>query len=57
MSKILFINACVRPESRTYDLANTVLSALEGEIEEVKLIEEALPNLTNELIQLRDEIM
>ena len=57
MSKILFINACVRPQSRTYDLAKTVLSALEGEVEEVKLIEAELPNLTNELIELRDKIM
>jgi len=57
MDKILFINACVRPASRTYDLAQTVLTKLNGEIEEVKLIDAELPHLTNELIELRDQIM
>lgn len=57
MEKILFINACVRPLSRTYDLAKTVLDRLQGEIEEVRLIDAELPHLTNELIELRDEIM
>ncbi len=57
MEKILFINACVRPQSRTYDLAKTVLGRLQGEIEEVRLIDAELPHLTNELIELRDEIM
>ncbi len=57
MEKILFINACVRPQSRTYDLAKTVLGQLHGEIEEVRLIDAELPHLTNELIELRDEIM
>jgi len=57
MEKILFINACVRPHSRTYDLAKTVLGRLQGEIEELRLIDAELPHLTNELIELRDEIM
>ena len=37
MDKILFINACVREESRTLALAKEVLSRLEGNIEEVNL--------------------
>lgn len=57
MDKILFINACVRPASRTYELAQTVLAKLQGEIEEVRLIDAELPHLTAELIELRDEIM
>lgn len=57
MDKILFINACVRPRSRTYELAQTVLEKLNGDVEEVRLIEAELPHLSNELIELRDEIM
>ncbi len=57
MDKILFINACVRPESRTHMLAKDVLNRLDGEIEEVHLIDEELPHLTNELIELRGDIM
>ena len=37
MEKILFINACIRPNSRTLDLAKHVLGKLQGNIEEVKL--------------------
>lgn len=37
MGKILFVNACVRPESRTMILAKHVLSKLDGVIEEVNL--------------------
>ena len=57
MEKILFINACVRPQSRTYELAQSVLGQLQGEIEEIRLIDAELPHLTNELIELRDELM
>ena len=57
MDNILFLNACVRPASRTYELAQTVLSKLDGEVEEVRLIDAELPHLSNELIELRDEIM
>ena len=39
MSKkmILFINACVRKESRTRELADLVLNDLQGEVEEIRL--------------------
>ena len=37
MKKILFVNACVRPESRTMILARHLLAKLEGEIEELDL--------------------
>ncbi len=57
MDKILFINACVRPSSRTYELAKAVLSRLDGKHEEVRLIDEELPHITNELLELRDSIM
>lgn len=37
MEKILFINACVRPLSRTAELAQAVLEKLNGNVEEVNL--------------------
>lgn len=38
--KILFINACVRPESRTAELSHHLLNRLDGEITEVNLYKE-----------------
>ena len=55
MSKILFVNACVRPNSRTLDLAKYVISKLSGEIEEVKLYNEKLSPLSLEEMTIRDE--
>lgn len=40
MKKILFVNACVRPESRTAELARYLLGKLEGDVEELKLGDE-----------------
>lgn len=37
MSKILFVNACVRENSRTLELAQCILENLSGEIEKVDL--------------------
>lgn len=55
--KILFINACVRKESRTLVLANELLSGLPGEIEELKLIDLNLKPLDERRIssRLKDE--
>ena len=55
MEKILFINACVRPFSRTLSLAKHVLSKLSGDIEEVKLYNEQLLPLGLEEMELRDK--
>ena len=57
MDKILFINACVRPESRTYILAKHALERLEGNVEELRLIDEDLPPLTNDMLMLRDALI
>ena len=38
--QILFINACVRPESRTAELTRHPLDRLDGEITEVDLYKE-----------------
>ncbi|MCC0661889.1 MULTISPECIES: NAD(P)H-dependent oxidoreductase [unclassified Clostridioides] len=54
MSKILFLNACVRPESRTYILAQHVLDKMDGIIEEVKLEREQIMPLNWETLQKRD---
>ena len=45
MDKILFVNACVRPCSRTMELAQAVLSKLNGSFEEVRLPEISLSPL------------
>ena len=55
MEKILFINACVRPNSRTLNLANYVLTHLLGTVEEVKLYEKELFSLTLKEMEIRDK--
>ena len=45
MNKILLINACVRPDSRTMELAQTLLKKLEGDVEEARLYDMPLPAL------------
>ena len=55
MDKVLFINACVRPDSRTLDLARHVLEKIADEVEEVKLYEENLLPLDLEELALRDK--
>ena len=57
MRKILFVNACVRKESRTRKLAEHYLSYLEGEIEEVRLETCGLRNTTEEDLKKRDEAL
>ena len=54
MSDILFINACVRENSRTLKLANHVLGTLEGEITEVRLYDLGLTPLDEEGLKARD---
>ena len=55
MEKVLYINACVRPESRTDALARHLLSRLCGDVEEVKVFDEALPLLDRKTLAHRDE--
>ena len=55
MEKILFINACVRPNSRTLELANYVLTCLSGKVEEVELYKEDLSPLTLEEMEVRNK--
>lgn len=52
-NKILFINACARPESRTAELSRHLLNRLDGEITEVNLYDEVLLPLCNKGIEKR----
>ena len=57
MDRILFINACVRPESRTRELAQAVLDGLSGQVEEVNLGREHIGILDWEALQKRDALV
>ena len=54
---ILFVNACVRPESRTLKLAKHVLSKLDGEVQEVNLEKENIQPLNLETLMQRDALL
>lgn len=54
MDSILFVNACVRPGSRTLELARHVLDKLSGRVEEVRLYDEQIPPLDPEGMQTRE---
>lgn len=57
MEKILYVNACVRPMSRTMELAKCVLKKLEGEVEELNLEVEQIRPHTWERLQKRDALL
>lgn len=54
---ILFVNACVRSDSRTEQLARALLERLDGEQEEVKLSEADLQPLSEERLLRRTELI
>ena len=45
MDNIIFIDACVRPCSRTRDLAETLLQNLDGNVQKLRLYDLSLPAL------------
>ena len=55
--KTLFVNACVREESRTLYLARRLLAKLGGEIEEVNIPEEKIAPLGRESLNRRDMLL
>ena len=57
MKNILFINACLRKESRTKELADTVLSQLKGNVTEVNLDKENLSALNAKLLIRRNDLI
>ena len=54
---ILFVNGCVRQNSRTYALASAVLSYLDGNVTEIKLEDERISPLTAEKLYHRDSLL
>ena len=54
---ILFINSCVRENSRTLVLAKKVLSDMAGEITEIDLNNEIIPPLNRQLLAKREELV
>ena len=54
---ILFINACVRENSRTLVLAKNVMQNMRGEIVEVNLNLENIEPLSRELLDKREELI
>ena len=57
MEKILFVNACIRPMSRTMVLAKHALSKLEGDVEELNLEAERIQPHNWERLQKRDALL
>lgn len=57
MEHILFINACVRPESRTQILAQSVLSKLSGLVTKIDLCRHPIPVLNREELAHRDALL
>ncbi|MBQ8151326.1 MAG: NAD(P)H-dependent oxidoreductase [Firmicutes bacterium] len=55
MKKILFVDASVREESRTRELAVHLVRKLRGEVETVRLIDEELPVLDERLLAWRND--
>ena len=53
---VLFINACVRKQSRTLRLAKQLLDTLDGEIKEVKLETIEFPVVDEKFINQRDAL-
>lgn len=55
--KILFINACVRTESRTLELAQYLLSGLDGEITKIDLEKEDILPLKEKTLEKREQLV
>ena len=55
MNKILFINACLRDESRTLRLAKNILEKTNGIIKTINLYEEDIKPLSKVNLSLRDK--
>lgn len=57
MEKILFVNACVRENSRTLDMAKIVLEKLNNAYTEVNLQKTGLKPLNRESLEKREELV
>lgn len=54
---ILFVNACVRSNSRTKELASALLSKLEGDVCEVDLTKKDFPVLDEAFLNMREKLI
>ena len=54
---ILFVNGCVRENSRTRELAHAVLESLPDTVEELRLYPDGPAGLDAEKLSLRDELL
>ncbi|MBE5911189.1 NAD(P)H-dependent oxidoreductase [Pseudobutyrivibrio sp.] len=54
---VLFVNACVRKESRTKRLADKILAEINERYDEVKLDEIVFPIANEEFLRKRDELI
>ena len=54
---ILFVNDCVRKDSRTKSLADCLLSELVGQVEEVRLEEASFPIVNEAFLNKRDRLI
>ena len=57
MEKILFVNACVRPESRTAGLARYLLEKMKGQVTELKRGDEDIRTLDLESLNRRNDLI
>lgn len=57
MEKILFVDACVRENSRTLALAECILDKLSGEIFKIKLEQEHLKPLDGKMLEKRERLV
>ena len=54
---ILYVNACVRQDSRTERLAKHLLSKLTGDVKEIRLADTALPTVDEDFINKRNALV
>jgi FMN-dependent NADH-azoreductase len=54
---VLFVNGCVRENSRTLELAAAVLEKLHKDVEEIRLYPDGPDGLSAEELQLRDTLL
>ena len=54
---VLFVNGCVRKNSRTLELAHAVLENIPDEMEEIRLYPDGPEGLTEQTLNLRDELL
>ena len=53
---VLFVNGCIRENSRTWELARAVLERLPDDVEEIRLYPDGPEGLDAEKLSLRDEL-